>query len=139
MFGKAMEMLQSETTPFHPRSLYGCAKVYSFWQTVNYRESYGLFCCSSWGFAGDCVEAMWLMLQQDVPDDYVISSGQTHSVREFLELAFDRVKLDWKWFVEIDQRYFRPAEVHMLLGDALKAKRVLGWEPKVTFERLTLL
>ena len=181
--GKAVEIPQKETTPFHPRSPYGCAKVYSFWQTVNYRESYGMFCCNGilfnhesprrgetfvtrkitraatrikeglqdklylgnldakrdWGFAADYIEAMWLMLQQDVPNDYVVATGEMHSVREFLELAFDRVKLDWKQYVEIDPRYCRPAEVDVLLGDASKAKRVLGWEPKVSFEELTAM
>ena len=183
MFGKAVETPQKETTPFHPRSPYGCAKEYSFWQTVNYRESYGMFCCNGilfnhesprrgetfatrkitraatrikeglqdklylgnldakrdWGFAADYVEAMWLMLQQDVPDDYVVATGEMHSVREFLELAFDRVKLDWKQYVEIDPRYRRPAEVDVLLGDASKAKQVLGWEPKVSFEELAAM
>ena len=183
MFGKAVEIPQRETTPFHPRSPYGCAKVYSFWQTLNYRESYGMFCCNGilfnhesprrgetfvtrkitraatrikeglqdklylgnldakrdWGFAADYVEAMWLMLQQDVPDDYVVATGEMHSVREFLELAFDRIKLDWKQYVEIDPRYCRPAEVDVLLGDASKAKRVLGWEPKVSFEELAAM
>ena len=181
--GKAVEIPQKETTPFHPRSPYGCAKVYSFWQTLNYHESYGMFCCNGilfnhesprrgetfvtrkitraatrikeglqnklylgnldakrdWGFAADYVEAMWLMLQQDVPDDYVVATGEMHSVREFLELAFDRVKLDWKQCVEIDPRYCRPAEVDVLLGDASKAKRVLGWEPKVSFEELAAM
>ncbi len=180
MYGKVAETPQSEKTPFHPRSPYACAKVYSFWQTVNYRESYGMFCCNGilfnhesprrgetfvtrkitraaarikvglqdklylgnlnakrdWGFAEDYVEAMWLMLQHDVPDDYVVAIGKMHSVREFLELAFDCVKLDWKKYVEIDPRYFRPAEVDMLCGDASKARRVLGWEPKVSFEEL---
>jgi len=92
-----------------------------------------------WGFAADYVEAMWLMLQQDVPDDYVIATGETHSVREFLELAFDRVKLDWKQFVKIDRRYCRPAEVDILLGDASKARRILRWEPKVSFEELVAM
>jgi len=180
MYGKVAETPQSETTPFHPRSPYACAKVCSFWQTVNYRESYGMFCCNGilfnhesprrgetfvtrkitraatrikkslqdklylgnldakrdWGFAEDYVEAMWLMLQQDVPDDYVVATGEMYSVQEFLELAFDCVKLDWKKYVEIDHRYFRPAEVDMLCGDASKARRVLGWEPKVSFEEL---
>jgi GDPmannose 4,6-dehydratase len=89
-----------------------------------------------WGFAGDYVEAMWLMLQQDVPDDYVVATGEMHSVREFLELAFDYVKLDWRKYVEIDPRYFRPAEVDILCGDTSKARRILGWEPKVSFEEL---
>jgi len=183
MYGKAVEVQQKETTPFHPRSPYACAKVYSFWQVLNYRESYGMFCCNGilfnhesprrgetfvtrkitraatrikeglqdklylgnldakrdWGFAGDYVEVMWLMLQQDEPDDYVIATGQTHSVREFLELAFDCVKLDWKKYVETDPRYFRPAEVDILCGDASKAGSVLGWEPKVSFEDLTTM
>jgi len=183
MFGMAVEIPQKETTPFHPRSPYGCAKVYSFWQTLNYRESYGMFCCNGilfnhesprrgetfvtrkitraatrikeglqdklylgnldakrdWGYAADYVEAMWLMLQQDVPDDYVVATGEMHSVREFLELAFDSVKLDWKQYVEIDPRYCRPAEVDMLCGDASKARRVLGWEPKVSFEELAAM
>jgi GDPmannose 4,6-dehydratase len=180
MFGNVREIPQKETTPFHPRSPYGCAKVYSFWQTVNYRESYGMFCCNGilfnhesprrgetfvtrkitratgrikeglqdklylgnldaerdWGFAGDYVAAMWLMLQQDKPDDYVIATGQTHSVREFLDLAFDRVGLDWKKYVDVDTRYLRPAEIDVLQGDASKARRVLGWKPKVSFEEL---
>ncbi len=180
MFGKVAEVPQKETTPFHPRSPYGCAKVYSFWQTVNYRESYGMFCCNGilfnhesprrgetfvtrkitraaarikeglqdrlflgnldakrdWGFAGDYVEAMWLMLQQEAPDDYVVATGQMHSVRDCLELAFDLVKLDWQQYVRVDDRYLRPAEVDVLCGDASKARRVLGWEPKVGFEDL---
>jgi GDPmannose 4,6-dehydratase len=183
MFGQAAEVPQKETTPFHPRSPYACAKVYSFYQTINYRESYNMFCCNGmlfnhesprrgetfvtrkitraatrikeglqeklylgnldakrdWGFAGDYVEAMWLMLQQDTPDDYVIATGQMHSVREFLELAFDRVKLDYTKYVEIDPRYCRPAEVDVLCGDASKARRVLGWEPKVNFEELVAM
>ncbi len=183
MFGQAAEVPQKETTPFHPRSPYACAKVYSFYQTINYRESYNMFCCNGmlfnhesprrgetfvtrkitraatrikeglqeklylgnlearrdWGFAGDYVEAMWMMLRQDRPDDYVIATGQMHSVREFLELAFDRVKLDWGKYVEIDPRYCRPAEVDVLCGDASKARRVLGWEPKVGFEELVAM
>ncbi len=183
MFGQAAEVPQKETTPFHPRSPYACAKVYSFYQTINYRESYHMFCCNGmlfnhesprrgetfvtrkitraatrikeglqeklylgnldakrdWGFAGDYVEAMWLMLQQDTADDYVIATGQMHSVREFLELAFDRVKLDYSKYVEIDPRYCRPAEVDVLCGDASKARRVLGWEPKVGFEELVAM
>ena len=183
MFGQAAEVPQKETTPFHPRSPYACAKVYSFYQTINYRESYNMFCCNGmlfnhesprrgetfvtrkitraatrikeglqeklylgnlearrdWGFAGDYVEAMWLMLQQDKPDDYVIATGQMHSVQEFLELAFDRVKLDYSKYVEIDPRYCRPAEVDVLCGDASKARRVLGWEPKVGFEELVAM
>ncbi len=183
MFGQAAEVPQKETTPFHPRSPYACAKVYSYYQTINYRESYNMFCCNGmlfnhesprrgetfvtrkitraatrikeglqeklylgnlearrdWGFAGDYVEAMWMMLQQDRPDDYVIATGQMHSVREFLELAFDRVKLDCRKYVEIDPRYCRPAEVDVLCGDASKARRVLGWEPKVGFEELVAM
>jgi GDPmannose 4,6-dehydratase len=180
MYGKVVETPQSETTPFHPRSPYGCAKVYSFWQTVNYRESYGMFCCNGilfnhesprrgetfvtrkitraatrireglqeklflgnldarrdWGFAGDYAEAMWRMLQQPQPGDYVVATGQTHSIHECLTLAFDAVGLDWHDYVQTDPRYFRPAEVDLLLGDASKARRVLGWEPEVTFEQL---
>ncbi len=183
MYGKVSEMPQNESTPFHPRSPYGCAKLYSYWQTVNYRESYGMFCCNGilfnhesprrgetfvtrkitraatrikvglqdklylgnldakrdWGFAGDFVEAMWLMLQHDEPGDYVIATGETHSVREVLDLAFSRVGLDWRDCVEIDSRYYRPAEVDMLLGDASKARRLLGWEPRVNFEQLVAM
>lgn len=180
MYGKVKEIPQTEKTPFYPRSPYACAKVYSFWQTLNYRESYDMFCCNGilfnhesprrgetfvtrkitraatrireglqkklylgnldakrdWGYAADYVEAMWRMLQQESPDDYVVATGQMHSVREFLELAFDRVKLDWKHYVESDTRYHRPAEVDVLCGDASKAKRILDWEPKVGFEEL---
>jgi GDPmannose 4,6-dehydratase len=183
MFGQAAEVPQKETTAFHPRSPYACAKVYSFYQTINYRESYNMFCCNGmlfnhesprrgetfvtrkitraatrikeglqeklylgnlearrdWGFAGDYVEAMWLMLQQDKPDDYVVATGQMHSVREFLEFAFDRVKLDYSKYVQIDPRYCRPAEVDVLCGDASKARRVLGWEPQVGFEELVAM
>jgi len=180
MFGKASEVPQTEETPFHPRSPYACAKVFSYWQTVNYREAYGMFCCNGilfnhesprrgetfvtrkitraatrikeglqdklflgnldaqrdWGFAGDHVEAMWRMLQQDQPDDYVIATGQTHSVREFAEMAFSQVGLNWEDHVEIDPRYFRPAEVDLLQGDATKAREKLGWRPRVAFEEL---
>src|SRR5437660_1026737 len=180
MYGKVQEVPQRETTPFYPRSPYGAAKVYAYWVTVNYRESYGMFSCNGilfnhesprrgetfvtrkitravahikaglqdklylgnleakrdWGYAKDYVEAIWLMLQQDQPDDYVVATGETHSVREFLDEVFGILKLDWKKHVEIDPRYFRPAEVDLLLGDAGKAKRVLGWEPKVTFKTL---
>jgi GDPmannose 4,6-dehydratase len=183
MFGKAAEVPQRETTPFHPRSPYACAKVYSYWQTINYREAYGLFACNGilfnhesprrgetfvtrkitraatrikeglqeklhlgnldakrdWGFAGDYVEAMWLMLQQDEPDNFVIATGQPHSVREFVEAAFDLVGLDWKRHVETDRRYLRPAEVDLLLGDADKAGRKLRWHPKVGFEQLVAM
>ncbi len=180
MYGKVVETPQTEKTPFYPRSPYACAKVYSFWQTVNYREAYGLFACNGilfnhesprrgetfvtrkitraatrikeglqdkvflgnldarrdWGFAGDYVEAMWRMLQQDEPGDYVVATGQNHSVREFCSLAFGRLGLDWERYVEVDPRYFRPSEVDLLLGDASKAHAVLGWRPQVTFEGL---
>ncbi len=180
MFGKVVETPQKETTPFYPRSPYGCAKAYSFWQTVNHRESYGMYCCNGilfnhesprrgetfvtrkitraatrikeglqsklylgnldakrdWGFAGDYVEAMWLMLQQEEPDDYVIATGETHSVREFLGEVFGQLDLDWNDYVEIDPRYYRPAEVEVLLGDASKAKEHLGWQPKVGMQAL---
>jgi len=181
MYGKVVETPQTEKTPFYPRSPYACAKVYSFWQTVNYREAYGIFGCNGilfnhesprrgetfvtrkitraatriklglqdklylgnleakrdWGFAGDYVEAMWLMLQQDKADDYVVATGQTHSVREFLDEVFGYLDLDWQEYVEIDERYLRPAEVDLLLGDPTKAKKVLNWEPVVTFKALT--
>lgn len=180
MYGKVVETPQTEKTPFHPRSPYACAKVYSFWQTVNYREAYNMFAVNGilfnhesprrgetfvtrkitraatrikeglqkklylgnleakrdWGFAGDYVEAMWLMLQADKPDDYVISTGETHSVREFLDEVFGYLKLDWREFVEVDQRYFRPAEVDLLLGDSAKARKELNWKPRVTFKQL---
>jgi GDPmannose 4,6-dehydratase len=183
MYGKVVETPQTEKTPFYPRSPYGCAKVYSFWQTVNYREAYGLFACNGilfnhesprrgetfvtrkitraatrikmglqdklflgnleakrdWGFAGDYVEANWLMLQQDKPDDYVVATGESHSVREFVAEVFSYLELDWQKYVEIDQRYFRPSEVDYLQGDASKAKKVLKWEPKVTFKELARL
>jgi len=183
MYGNAVETPQTEKTPFHPRSPYSCAKAYSFWQTVNYRESYDMFCCNGilfnhesprrgetfvtrkitraatrireglqdrlylgnldakrdWGFAGDYVEAMWLMLQQDEPDDYVIATGETRSIREFLDLAFERVGLDWHEYVETDPRYLRPAEVDLLLGDASKARKALNWEPRVSFEELVAM
>ena len=180
MYGKVVESPQTEKTPFYPRSPYGCAKVYGYWQTVNYREAYDLFACNGilfnhesprrgetfvtrkitraatriklglqkdlylgnvdakrdWGFAGDYVEAMWLMLQQDAPDDYVIATGETHSVREFLDEVFGRLGLDWSEYVKKDPKYFRPAEVDILLGDPGKAKKELGWQPKVTFKEL---
>ena len=180
MYGKVGEIPQTEKTPFYPRSPYGCAKVYSFWQTVNYREAYGLFACNGilfnhesprrgetfvtrkitraatriklglqnklylgnldakrdWGFAGDYVEAMWLMLQQDKPDDYVVATGQNHTVREFVEEVFSYLDLDWQKYVEIDPKYFRPSEVDLLQGDASKAKKVLKWQSKVTFKEL---
>ena len=183
MFGKVQEIPQRETTPFYPRSPYGAAKVYAYWVTVNYRESYGIFACNGilfnhesprrgetfvtrkitravaeikagrqnklylgnldakrdWGYAKEYVEAMWLMLQQDEPDDYVIATGETHSVREFLDEAFGYVGLDWHDYVETDPRYFRPAEVDLLVGDASKAKRKLGWQPRTTFKELVRL
>jgi len=183
MFGLTHEAPQTETTPFHPRSPYGCAKVFSFWITVNYRESYGLYACNGilfnhesprrgetfvtrkitravahiraglqgklylgnldakrdWGYAKEYVEAMWLMLQQDKGDDYVIATNETHSVREFLEVAFSHAGLDWTEHVEIDPRYYRPAEVDLLIGDSSKAKCQLGWEPKTRFEQLARL
>jgi GDPmannose 4,6-dehydratase len=179
MFGSAPPP-QSETTPFHPRSPYGCAKVFGHDITVNYRESYGLHASSGilfnhesprrgetfvtrkitravahikqrvqsklylgnlaarrdWGYAPDYVRAMWMMLQQDTPDDYVIGMGEAHTVREFVEVAFEHAGLDWKEHVVIDPKYFRPAEVDHLLADPRKARRVLGWEPTVTFEEL---
>jgi GDPmannose 4,6-dehydratase len=180
LFGQAREVPQRETTPFYPRSPYAVAKLYAFWITVNYRESYGLFACNGilfnhesprrgetfvtrkitraataiklglqdklylgnldakrdWGYAGDFVRAMWLMLQQEEPDDYVIATGETYSVREFLDEAFGYLDLDWKKYVEIDPRYFRPAEVDLLIGDPSKARKRLGWEPRVTFKQL---
>jgi len=183
MFGKVHEVPQRETTPFHPRSPYGAAKVYAYWATVNYRESYGMFACNGilfnhesprrgetfvtrkitravarikagqqqklylgnldakrdWGYAREYVEAMWHMLQQDEADDYVIATGETHSVEEFLTEAFSHVNLDWHDYVELDPKYLRPAEVDLLIGDASKAKRVLGWEPKVSFRELVRL
>ena len=180
MFGKVHEVPQRESTPFHPRSPYACAKVYSFHQIVNYRESYDLFACNGilfnhesprrgetfvtrkitraatrireglqdklflgnldakrdWGYAKDYVEAMWLMLQQDEPDDFVIATGETHSVSEFLEETFAYLELDWKKHVEMDPRYLRPSEVDLLLGDASKARDKLGWEAKTSFQEL---
>jgi GDPmannose 4,6-dehydratase len=180
MFGKVVETPQKETTPFHPRSPYACAKVYSYWQVVNYRESYNMYAVNGilfnhesprrgetfvtrkvtraatriklglqdklymgnldakrdWGFAGDYVEAMWLMLQQEKPEDYVIATGETHSVREWIEACFSHLGLDWKKHVDTDPRYLRPAEVDLLLGDATKAKKILKWEPKVKFQEL---
>jgi GDPmannose 4,6-dehydratase len=171
---------QSETTPFYPRSPYAAAKLYSYWITVNYRESYGMFACNGilfnhesprrgetfvsrkitraaariklglqdklflgnldakrdWGFAGDYVEAMWLMLQQDKPDDFVIATGVSHTVRNLLDEAFGYVDVDWHRYVEIDPRYFRPSEVDDLRGDMSKAQRLLKWEPKVSFREL---
>ena len=183
MYGLVQEVPQRETTPFYPRSPYGAAKVYSYWVTVNYRESYGLHASNGilfnhesprrgetfvtrkitravahikaglqdklflgnldakrdWGYAKEYVEAMWLMLQQDQPDDYVIATNETHSIREFLDVAFEHAGLDWKKHVEIDPRYFRPAEVDLLIGDYSKAKQKLGWEPKTKFAGLARL
>jgi GDPmannose 4,6-dehydratase len=180
LYGKVLEVPQSETTRFYPRSPYGCAKAYAYYITVNYRESYGLFACNGilfnheserrgetfvsrkitraatriklglqkklylgnlearrdWGYARDYVEAMWLMMQAAEPDDYVIATGETHSVREFLDAAFGLLDLDWKEYVDIDPRYYRPAEVELLLGDATKARTKLGWKPTMTFPEL---
>jgi len=183
MFGKALEVPQSEETPFYPRSPYACAKVYAYYSTINYRESYDLFACNGilfnheserrgetfvtrkitraatriklglqdklylgnleakrdWGYARDYVEAMWLMMQADKCGDYVIATGETHSVKEFVERAFSYLDLDWQEYVEIDPWYYRPSEVDYLQGDASKARRELGWEPKVGFEELVRL
>ncbi|MAT37896.1 MAG: GDP-mannose 4,6-dehydratase [Actinomycetota bacterium] len=180
MFGKVHEVPQTESTPFHPRSPYGVAKVYGHWITVNYRESYDLHASSGilfnhesprrglefvtrkithgvaeialghasslslgnldakrdWGFAGDYVEAMWLMLQQENPGDFVICTGETHSVKEFLELAFNHVNLSYEDHVTVDEKFFRPAEVDLLVGDASLAKKELGWAPKTSFADL---
>lgn len=180
MFGKVLEVPQTEKTPFYPRSPYGAAKVYSYWITKNYRESYDMFACNGilfnhesprrgetfvtrkitravaaikagkqdklflgnldakrdWGFAGDYVEAMWLMLQVDKPDDYVVATNETHSVKEFCQIAFSHVGLDWEKYVEVSEKYFRPAEVDLLIGDPAHAKKQLKWEPKVSFEEL---
>jgi GDPmannose 4,6-dehydratase len=181
MFGKVREIPQSEMTPFHPRSPYGCAKVFGHHITVNYRESYGLYACSGilfnhegprrgvefvtrkvtnaaariklglqdevvmgnldakrdWGYAGDYVKAMWLMLQQDEPDDYVIATGETHTIEELVERAFAEVGIsDWNKYVRQDPKFFRPAEVDLLIGDATKAREKLGWKPEVSFPEL---
>ena len=180
MFGKVVEVPQSERTPFYPRSPYGVAKVYGHWITVNYRESYGMHASSGilfnhesprrgleflprkvsfsvaaiklglqqrlalgnleaqrdWGFAQDYVRAMWLMLQQDEPGDYVVATGETHSVREFCQIAFDHAGLDWEAHVDVDERFFRPAEVDLLIGDPTKARSTLGWKPEVSFDEL---
>jgi GDPmannose 4,6-dehydratase len=182
MFGKAPAP-QSETTPFHPRSPYACAKVYAHWQTRNYREAYGMFAANGilfnhesprrgenfvtrkitrsatrikvglqdklalgnleaerdWGFAGDYVEAMWRILQQPEPDDFVVATGESHSVRQFLELTFEILELDWNKHVEFDARLMRPAEVDLLRGDAGRARRVLGWSPTVNFRELVTM
>jgi len=183
MFGKVREVPQVESTPFHPRSPYGVAKVYGHWITVNYRESYQLHATSGilfnhesprrgmefvtrkishtvaqikhgtvdelrlgnldakrdWGFAADYVDAMWRMLQQDSPEDYVICTGETHSVREFCQLAFDHVGLNWEDHVVVDDEFMRPAEVDLLVGDAAKAEADLGWKPETSFPELVRL
>ena len=180
MFGKVVEVPQTESTPFHPRSPYGVAKVYGHWITVNYRESYGTFGVSGmlfnhesprrglefvtrkitdgvarikhgkaaelrlgnldaqrdWGFAGDYVDAMWRMLQRDEAKDYVISTGETHTVREFCEVAFAAAELNWEEYVVVDERFYRPAEVDRLIGDSSLAHEELGWSPRVSFEEL---
>ena len=180
MYGKVQSVPQTETTPFWPRSPYACAKVYAYWLTVNFRESYGLHASNGilfnhesprrgetfvtrkitraatrikmglqdslylgnltakrdWGYAKEYVEMMWLMLQQDKPDDYVVATNETHSVQEFCEQAFGHLGLDWQKYVRHDSRYERPAEVDLLIGDPAKAKRQLGWEPKVRFQDL---
>jgi GDPmannose 4,6-dehydratase len=180
LYGQAVEVPQTERTPFHPRSPYAAAKAYAFHITRNYREAYGMFASNGilfnhesprrgetfvtrkitraatriklglqtklflgnldakrdWGYAGDYVEAMWLMLQAAAPDDYVVATGETHSVREFLERTFSYLELDWERHVEIDPRYFRPAEVDLLLGDPSKARTELGWQPRVDLDEL---
>ena len=180
MFGKAQQVPQTEKTPFWPRSPYGVSKVFSYWATVNYRESYGLNASNGilfnhesprrgetfvtrkisravaaikqglqeelflgnmeakrdWGYAPEYVEAMWRILQLDTGDDFVIATGETHTVREFAEAAFAYVDLDWKKHVKHDPRYERPAEVDLLIGDSTKAKKIFGWEPKVRFQEL---
>jgi GDPmannose 4,6-dehydratase len=183
MFGKVQETPQKETTPFYPRSPYGCAKLFAYWAARNYREAYGMFAVNGilfnmesprrgetfvtrkitkaaarikaglqthvelgnldarrdWGFAKEYVEAMWLMLQSPQADDYVIATGETHTVREFAEAAFSYHGLDWRDHVKLDNRYLRPTEVDLLIGDASKAKLDLGWEPKVKFKELCLM
>jgi GDPmannose 4,6-dehydratase len=183
MYGKVLEVPQSENTPFYPRSPYGVAKAYGHYITVNYRESYSLFACSGilfnhesprrglefvtrkitdavakiklgiqselrlgnldarrdWGFAGDYVRAMWLMLQQNTADDFVIGTGETHTVREFVEIAFNHVGLDHQKYVVVDPKFYRPAEVDLLLGDPTKAMKTLGWKPDVSFNQLVTM
>jgi GDPmannose 4,6-dehydratase len=180
MFGTTPEVPQRETTPFRPSSPYACSKLYAYWTTVNYRESYELFACNGilfnhesprrgetfvsrkitrgvariraglqdklymgnleakrdWGYTPEYVEAMWRMMQLDEPEDFVVATGETHSVREFVEYAFEYAGLDWEKYVEIDARYFRPTEVDVLQGDASKAERAFGWKPKVKFREL---
>jgi GDPmannose 4,6-dehydratase len=183
MYGKVLEVPQKETTPFYPRSPYGCAKVFAYWTTVNYREAYNLHASNGilfnhesprrgetfvtrkitralsrilsgkqnelflgnldakrdWGYAKDYVEAMWMMLQQPEGDDYVIATGETHSIREFLDLAFGMVGRDWNDYVKIDPKYYRPTEVDLLIGDPTKAHKQLGWKPKCSFSELVRL
>ncbi len=183
MYGRVLEVPQSEVTPFYPRSPYGVAKIYGHYITVNYRESYDMFAVSGilfnhesprrglefvtrkisngvariklgldtelhlgnrdaqrdWGFAGDYVQAMWMMLQQDEPDDYVIATGETHSVQEFVEIAFGHAGLNWEEHVKLDPKFIRPAEVDLLIGDPAKAKARLGWEPSVDFRGLVVM
>jgi len=180
MFGKIQEPMQSEKTPFYPRSPYGVSKLFAHWMTINYRESFNIFGCSGilfnhesplrgiefvtrkvtdavariklgvqdklalgnidakrdWGFAGDYVEAMWLMLQQDTPDDFVVATGRTTTVRDMCRIAFEYVDLNYKDYVEIDPRFYRPAEVEILLGNPAKAKAMLAWEAKTSLEEL---
>jgi GDPmannose 4,6-dehydratase len=183
MYGRVQEIPQTEVTPFWPRSPYGVAKVFAYWATVNYRESYGLHASNGilfnhesprrgetfvtrkisravarikkgldkdlylgnleaqrdWGYAPEYVEGMWRMLQRDDPDDYVLATNETHTVREFVEEAFSQVDLDWKEFVKHDKRYERPAEVDLLIGNAAKAKKHLDWEPRTRFKDLVRL
>jgi GDPmannose 4,6-dehydratase len=183
MFGKVAETPQRESTPFHPRSPYACAKVYAYWTTVNYREAYQMFAVNGilfnhesprrgetfvtrkitralarieagidkklflgnldasrdWGFAPEYTEAMWMMLQQDAPDDYVIATGVTHTVQDFLEEAFSYAGLRWQDYVEVDSRYFRPSEVDLLVGDSTRARERLGWQPRTAFRDLVWL
>jgi len=183
MFGKVHEVPQTETTPFHPRSPYGVAKLYGHWITINYRESYDMFACNGilfnhesprrgiefvtrkityavarikhglqkklylgnlearrdWGFAGDYVRAMWMMLQREKPEDYVVSTNETHSVKEFCEIAFQHVGLKYQEYVEVDPQFYRPAEVDLLIGDSSKARKELGWVPDVNFNKLVAM
>ena len=180
MYGKVLEVPQKETTPFYPRSPYGCAKVFAYWTTMNYREAYGMHASNGilfnhesprrgetfvtrkitravakilagtqtelylgnldakrdWGYAKDYVEAMWMMLQAPSADDYVVATGETHSVREFLDVAFGCVGRGWQEYVKIDPRYYRPTEVELLIGDPTKAREKLGWKPRCGFKEL---
>lgn len=183
MFGLVREVPQKESTPFYPRSPYGCAKVYAYWITVNFRESYGLYGCNGilfnhesprrgetfvtrkitralakikaglqdslylgnleakrdWGYAKEFVDAMWLMMQQEKADDFVIATGETHTIKDFLDEAFSYANMDWKKYVKIDPKYYRPTEVDLLIGDPTKAREILGWQPKTTFKELVRL